>query len=579
MLRHAAGGIALLRLQQHVAADRRSHGRAAAAGLAAMLDDDGADIARRAHRRERDEQRMVASLPGDVLELQLALALRLGHVEDLRSAGLAAHLHAGLGDARRKGRAALFIYHRVHAVEHQPEIPRRYPDRREIGALAAAVAAHDAGGARQPRHDGARSDEARRHDRKLQRRRRDIALADAGADRLAQLPGNALGAELPLRRRNEPGALVGHVDAERRAQPHARSHRGHAIDPRPSAGLVEVHVAGMLNGVAQRYRAVTALLPTMELDVTEREVAGACEGRLRRDDAGLERRQRHHRLEGGAGRVGAADGLVAERRALVVLDALPRRLAHARDEPARVIARARNHGQHLAGPRIHQDAGRALLGGAAPRGKLLQRHVDAEDRLLTGNALLTRQLAHDAPEGIHLDLAGAGAAAQVEVVRLLDAFLADAEVGQLEQRIVARQFLFRDRGNIAQDVRGLLAERIVADEALLDRHARQLQRVDLDARHLFPAQIFADHDGHEAVLAANVAQHPATIRFAQRDQRTDSLERRLDIAGLLGHEHDAVGRAVVGENGAEAVDDAAARRRHQTDVDAVLIRQHRIAVG
>ena len=65
-LRHAARRIAPLHLEQDVAADRRRDRRAAAGLDAAMLDDDGADIARRADRREGDEQRVVALLPRDL---------------------------------------------------------------------------------------------------------------------------------------------------------------------------------------------------------------------------------------------------------------------------------------------------------------------------------------------------------------------------------------------------------------------------------------------------------------------------------------------------------------------------------
>src|SRR6185312_8200242 len=146
MIRQMTRRIALLRLEQHVAADRRRHRGAAAAGLAAMLDDDGADIARLAHRRERDEERVIALLPRYVLDLaQAMLALVFADVPHLRGAGFAAHLHAGLGDARGVGGSALLVDDGVHAVEHQAEIALRDLDGREIRGLAAAVGGHDAG--------------------------------------------------------------------------------------------------------------------------------------------------------------------------------------------------------------------------------------------------------------------------------------------------------------------------------------------------------------------------------------------------------------------------------------------------
>src|SRR5215469_18713679 len=61
--RHAARWIALLRFEQKVVGDRRRNRTALAAGGAAVLDDDRADITRRRNGCECDEQRVVAILP------------------------------------------------------------------------------------------------------------------------------------------------------------------------------------------------------------------------------------------------------------------------------------------------------------------------------------------------------------------------------------------------------------------------------------------------------------------------------------------------------------------------------------
>ena len=60
------GGIAPLHLQQDIVADRRRDGRAAPAAVAAVLDHRGAHISRCANRREGEEQRVIALLPGDL---------------------------------------------------------------------------------------------------------------------------------------------------------------------------------------------------------------------------------------------------------------------------------------------------------------------------------------------------------------------------------------------------------------------------------------------------------------------------------------------------------------------------------
>ncbi len=172
-----------------------------------------------------------------------------------------------------------------------------------------------------------------------------------------------------------------------------------------------------------------------------------------------------------------------------------------------------------------------------------------------------REFAHHAAEGVDLDLAGASRAAQLEIVRFLDPALADAEIRQLDQRIVAVQLVFRDRRDIAHDMRDGVGEGIIPDQALLDRHARKIERVDVDAGHLVPIHVLADRHRDKAVLVADVAQHAAAVAVAQRHQRGNGVERRRDIAGLFGHQHGPVGGPVHRQGHAETVDDAPARRR------------------
>ena len=99
-----AGRIAQQHLGHHVLHDGRGRARSAAA----MLDDAGRGIARRAHRCVGNEQRVRLAFPA----LEEALVLRADH---LGRAGLAGHLHVGNGERRAHGRAALFIYHGNHA--------------------------------------------------------------------------------------------------------------------------------------------------------------------------------------------------------------------------------------------------------------------------------------------------------------------------------------------------------------------------------------------------------------------------------------------------------------------------------
>ena len=94
----------------------------------------------------------------------------------------------------------------------------------------------------------------------------------------------------------------------------------------------------------------------------------------------------------------------------------------------RIKARTRHHRQHIAGQRVEHDTGEALLDGAALHDEFLQRGVKAEHDLAARLSRRCGDLADDAAEGVDLDLARAGTAAQLWVQRLFDAVLADAEI-------------------------------------------------------------------------------------------------------------------------------------------------------
>ena len=57
------------------------------------------------------------------------------------------------------------------------------------------------------------------------------------------------------------------------------------------------------------------------------------------------------------------------------------------------------------------------------------------------------------------------------------------------------------------------------------------------------------------------------------------VQRAVDVAGLLGHDDDAVALLVDRQRHAEAVEDAAALRGQQPQVDAVFLGQDLVFVG
>ena len=133
----------------------------------------------------------------------------------------------------------------------------------------------------------------------------------------------------------------------------------------------------------------------------------------------------------------------------------------------------RDQSKDLAADCIEQNARDALLAGATLRDKLLHRHIEPDDNVLSGLSIDMGEFAHDSANGVDLDLPRAGGAAQRHVFSFFDAGLADAKVRQLEQRI-AGEFLFGNRGNVADHMRCSFPKRVIPGEALFDRETRQL---------------------------------------------------------------------------------------------------------
>ena len=150
-------------------------------------------------------------------------------------------------------------------------------------------------------------------------------------------------------------------------------------------------------------------------------------------------------------------------------------------------------------------------------GEALQVEIDGEQRVRAGLALGAVELAHDAADGVDLDLDGAGAAAQIVLERALHALLAEAHGGELQHRIVAAgEILVGDAAGVADDVAHQLAFGIVARLAEIDEHAGQVGRVELEPRHLLPAEILAHHHGLGVAAAPQLAQQ-ARLARSRRD--------------------------------------------------------------
>ena len=223
---------------------------------------------------------------------------------------------------------------------------------------------------------------------------------------------------------------------------------------------------------------------------------------------------------------------------------------------------------------VHHHHRRAFVPEAVI-GEFLQGHVDGEHHLVAGLAFPARQFPDRPSDGVDLDLAGARLAAKPEIMDLFDAALADAEFGKREQRL-AGQFGLRNGGDITKQVGGGGGVWVTAALADVDHHARQVRGVDLDLRHLLPHQVLAHGDREEAASALDFVPDAAALVIAERDDGAELVQGLLHIRGLLGDDDDPVALLVHRQFDAETVDDAPPRRRQETQIDTVLLRQHAI---
>src|SRR3546814_193403 len=140
------------------------------------------------------------------------------------------------------------------------------------------------------------------HGGELQRRGEHKALPDRGDQRLAALPGLADIGQLPIARWDDAAPLAVEVDADLFAKTELPGHGRDVVDAHLAGNLVEIDVAGVLKAVMHVDPAVAVPLPAVEARAAEGHIAWA-EHPVVGPDAGLQRRQRDHHLEGGAGSV------------------------------------------------------------------------------------------------------------------------------------------------------------------------------------------------------------------------------------------------------------------------------------
>ncbi len=313
---------------------------------------------------------------------------------------------------------------------------------------------------------------------------------------------------------------------------------GGRVGVRHRAQVVEEVVRGHAEGVDHVEHAIHRAAGVVAALAGDAELAGVVVGVLGAPHAALHRRGGGDRLEGRAGRARALDRAVDQWEvARAVVELLVDRFRDRPGEDVRVEGGQRPHRVDLAVVGIHGHEG-AAVGRVVGVDRLLERllahalevQVERELERVAGRRRSLRQVAREVPQGVDLDAVGAVLAAQVLVVVVLEAGLADdraagsaPEVGLRELAVGLGQAA--DRSDRSEQLRRQPLVGVLAQPHLLDLHAREgvlaLLEVVLDVL----GDVLLDRDGR-------VGQRRVSLRHRAGDGRdvgdTGAVDRALD---------------------------------------------------
>ena len=270
---------------------------------------------------------------------------------------------------------------------------------------------------------------------------------------------------------------------------------------------------------------------------------------------------------------------------------------HAAAEDRRVVGRRRCEREDRAVRRIERDDRAAVrVPAAVTGGRSRARHpelqrllrgaldpdIDREADRAAGIRLHRRlELAVRIAEGVDTELGETRAAAEVAVVRSLDAGLAD-----LVSRLVARgrvlQLLRRDLADVAEQLRCGGALRVVAQVGARGLDARELVLVlcQVPDHGLVDADL--DRNGRQRITLARLdsRQHVADRDVDDARQQAQLATARLPRLRKVGRvELDRGAGAIVDEGHAVPVEDDAARRLHPDGAQLVVLRDAQVLMS
>ena len=464
------------------------------------------------------------------------------------------------------------------------------------------------------RHELAAVRDQRVEARHLQGRHGQVALADCELHRVAGLPdpvdvaATRRAAEVhaaPLRRRHEPPGFGGDVDPRVVAEPEPRcpqlqrmpAARRQCVEVVPH--LVEVGVARLCDRGRELDPVHDVRVPVVERLTGDGVRRRAEQRRVRRDDVLLQRRERGHGLPRGARRIADVERPVESREVLARGDVriLERRELRrvAADVDRRLVGRRRGEREHRPVAGVDGDdrptVGRPLA--------VVVRDADAVAQCLLGGALhgqVERQPDRVAPprRDLRLDrarrpstrvdgqLCRAGGAAQVLVVARLDACLSDHVPELVALAPFRLQLRLRDLADVAEHVRGERLVRVLAQVALAEADAREVELVLREIAHLVVVDAAPDDHRRERV-AGVLTDAPVDlleVDAGDRGEMFELVEPGVLVLRQVGRpELDARAERVLDEHAAVAIEDQPALRVDRQLAHAVVVRLGEVLVA
>ena len=523
--------------------------------------------------------RLVGDDPG---VLVLAAVARV----ELRRSGLRGEAQRGQADAARGAVRAGGVDHAAPDDLQVRRTPRDVVHDLSVGLRGDVPRAQD----EVRREDVAVVREREREQRDLHRRHGEHPLADRGVGGVAGRPRDAV-ARVRLLPRGVGQDAGGGGDAERGRGAEAERGVGVAQAALPAEGEAafdEERVARDGERALDGDPAVARAVRAAQVDPVPVEAALADELRVGADRARAERGEGDGGLHDGAGRIRAGERPVQERPFRVLVQLAPGGGGERRNEAREVVARRARKGEHLAVPGVQDDCRAAAVAERA-LGGALQPGVDREDDVAALDGVrggIGLALVAEHVDAEHL---GAAAAGEDAVERLLDApapeqlvrgvverrgaGLVGAGLGGVGVRRVGR------RGAVGVDVAPGVADHVARQvperihAVLLDDDVDAGERIGPfgEARELVGREV-AVGDERDRPALPEVAPDRVAVQLglAPDDEREvprpgeDLLHGVGPAAGraqLVEVERGAVARAVVGEDGAVAVEDPAARGR------------------